>query len=363
MMSLQDETMRERIDSRVPIAAAPGVGARNAPAAAKLSQVMQDPSNGIASIAHERPAWHRLGVAVGLTIVAVSVVVLYRLLRDIEPEKVIDALRAEPLPDILLAWLFVAAGYVSLTLYDFFALRTIGRRNVPYRIAALASFTSYTIGHNLGATVLTGGAVRLRIYSAWGLGIVDVVKIAFVTGLTFWLGNTFLLGAGMAYAPVAASAVNQLPPAINRIVGLAGLFVIAVYLIWLLPRPRAIGRSDWRIELPSAPLTFVQIGIGILDLTFGALAMYTLLPAHPPIDFIPLLVIFVTATLLGFLSHAPGSLGILEAAMLVGLSEFPKEQLLASLLIFRVLYFVLPLCLAAVTLTLREIWLAWRQRG
>ena len=65
---------------------------------------------------------------------------------------------------------------------------------MPYRIAALASFTSYSIGHNLGATVFTGGAVRFRIYSAWGLGIIDVAKIAFVTGLTFWLGNAFLLG-------------------------------------------------------------------------------------------------------------------------------------------------------------------------
>ena len=72
---------------------------------------------------------------------------------------------------------------------------------MPYRIAALASFTSYTIGHNLGATVFTGGAVRLRIYSAWGLGIVDIAKIAFVTGLTFWLGNAFILGLAWPTRP------------------------------------------------------------------------------------------------------------------------------------------------------------------
>jgi len=82
----------------------------------------------------------------------------------------------------------------------------------------------------------------------------------------------------------------------------------------------------------------VQIGIGVLDLSLGALAMYMLLPDHPAIDFITLLVIFVTATLLGFLSHAPGSLGVFEAAMLVGLPLFQKEGLLASLLIFRPLF-------------------------
>ena len=324
---------------------------------------MQNTPCGIAGVARERTGWHGLGFVVGLAIVAVSLVVLYRLLRDIDPAKVIEALAAKPIEAILLAGGLVAAGYVSLTLYDLFALRTIGRHAVPYRIAALASFTSYTIGHNLGATVLTGGAVRLRIYSAWGLGIVDVVKIAFVTGLTFWLGNAFLLGVGMAYAPAAASAVNQMPPAVNRMIGVAGLCVIAAYLAWLLPRPRAIGRADWRIVLPSARSTLLQIGIGVLDLGFGALAMYTLLPAQPPIDFIPLLVIFVTATLLGFLSHAPGSLGILEAAMLVGLPDFPKEELLASLLIFRMLYFVLPLCLAAAILGLREVRLAAGRGG
>ena len=131
---------------------------------------------------------------------------MFRLLRDIEIEKVVVALQATSLETVLIAGGFVAAGYVTLTFYDFFSLRTIGRHDVPYRIAALASFTSYTIGHNLGATVFTGGAVRFRIYSAWGSSMIDVAKIAFVTGLTFWLGNAFVLGVGMAYAPEAASA-------------------------------------------------------------------------------------------------------------------------------------------------------------
>ena len=233
-----------------------------------------------------------------------------------------------PPATIALAALFVAAGYVTLTFYDFFALRTIGRRDVPYRIAALAGFTSYVVGHNLGATVFTGGAVRYRIYSARGVSLIEVAKIAFVTGLTFWLGNAFLLGIGVAYAPEAASAINQLPTWINRTIALTGLAVIAGYLLWLIPRRRVVGRGDWQVTLPNARLTLVQIGIGVLDLCFGALAMYTLLPAAPQIDFIPLMVTFVVATLLGFISHAPGSIGVLDAAMLVSLPSFEKEQLL-----------------------------------
>jgi uncharacterized membrane protein YbhN (UPF0104 family) len=86
--------------------------------------------------------------------------------------------------------------------------------------------------------------------------------------------------------------------------------------------------------------------------------MYALLPADPSIDFVTLVVIFVTAALLGFLSHAPGSLGVFEAAMLVALPQFQKEELLAALLIFRVLYFILPLCAAVLLLSAREGWLA-----
>jgi glycosyltransferase 2 family protein len=147
----------------------------------------------------ERLGWNRIAFAISLLIIAVAAVTLFRLLRDVDVDEVIVALKDTSPRTILLAGLLVAAGYVSLTFYDFFALRTIGRREVPYRIAALASFTSYTIGHNLGATVFTGGVVRLRIYSPWGLGVVDIAKIAFVTGLTFWLGNAFILGLSMAH--------------------------------------------------------------------------------------------------------------------------------------------------------------------
>lgn len=319
---------------------------------------MRDRARVITKALRDRIGWQKIGVAVGIAIVVIALAALFRLLRDIEIEKVFIALRAISPHEIALACGCIAVGYVTLTFYDYFSLRTIGRRNVPYRIAAMASFISYTIGHNLGATVFTGGTIRFRIYSAWGLGVIDVVKIAFVTGLTFWLGNAFVLGVGMLCVPQAAGAIDQLPSWINRAIGLSGLLVIAGYLAWLLPRPRTIGRADWRITLPNARLTLVQIGIGVLDLSVGALATYVLLPDHPPIEFIVVLVTFVTATLLGFLSHAPGSLGVFEAAMLVGLPQFQKEALLASLLIFRLSYYVLPFCLAVLLLCVRECWLA-----
>ena len=286
---------------------------------------------------------------------AVALFALYALLRDVDGDKVVAALEAQPFEQIAIACLFVVAGYITLTFYDVFALRTIGWQAVPYPVAALASFTSSTIGHSLGAAVLTGGLVRLRIYSVWGLTVIDITKIAFVTGMTFWLGNGVLLGGAITYAPEAASAVDHLPAWVNRGIGLAGLLAVACYLVWLVPRPRAIGRSGWRLALPNFRFTLVQIGIGALDLTFVTLAMYALLPSTPTVDFATVLVIFLTAAFLGTVSHAPGGLGVIEATMLIGFPQFQKEELLAALLTFRVLYFLLPLLLAALSLGLREL--------
>ena len=315
---------------------------------------MPNAAHAAARVARARIGWSSLGIAVSLAIIAFASFTLFRLLRDIEVDRIVAALRAVPWRTVMIAICFVGGGYATLTCYDFFALRAIGRRDVPYRIAALASCTSYAIGHNLGATVFTAGAVRFRVYSAWGLGVLEIAKIAFITGLTFWLGNTVMLGIGIAYAPDVASNVNMLPSWANRAAALTALAVIGGYLMWLLPRPRAIGRANWSVTLPGARLTLVQIVIGILDLGCGALAIYTLLPATPSVDLVTVVVTFVIATLLGFLSHAPGSLGVLEAAMLIGLPQYEKEALLASLLIFRLLYFVLPLLVAIVALALLE---------
>src|SRR5262245_64049739 len=126
----------------------------------------------LARFFEERIGWHRVGVILSATIIAIAAVVLYRKLHNISLSKVLNAMTTVEYRDVAIAALYVAAGYFTLTFYDLFALRTIGRKDVPYRVAALAGFTSYSIGHNVGASVFTGGAVRYRIYSPWGLDAV-----------------------------------------------------------------------------------------------------------------------------------------------------------------------------------------------
>ena len=319
---------------------------------------MLHPIRATARLIDQKIGWNRIGLALSLVIIVSAAVVLYRILRGISFSDVVVALKATDPFDVLLAGLFVAAGYFTLTFYDLFAVRTIGANHIPYRVAALAGFTSYSVGHNIGASVFTGGAVRYRVYSAWGLTAIDVAKICFIAGLTFWLGNVAVLGLGIAYEPQAASAIDQMPPWFNRVIALAGLALLAGYVAWVWVKPRVIGRADWVVTLPGGPLTLLQIAIGIVDLSCCALAMYVLMPDDPHIDFIKLAVIFVSATLLGFASHSPGGLGVFDAAMLVALIEFEKEQLLAGLLLFRLLYYVIPFALSLLILGVRELWLS-----
>jgi hypothetical protein len=312
--------------------------------------------------------WKRLGVAASLFIIAFAITTLVRTLKGVDTGVILTALTEIPPSHIALAALCVVCAFGTLTFYDFFALRTIGKRHVPYRIAALSSFTSYSIGHNIGATVFTGGAIRFRIYSDYGLNAIDVAKICFLSGLTFWLGNLVVLGVGMTYHPAAASAMDLLPEAMNRLIGIGCLAGIAMYFVWLMlgEGRRQLGRHGWKVVLPSARLTLVQVLIGVVDLSFCATAMYLLMPANPAIDFFSLAVVFILATLLGFASHAPGSIGVFDAAMLVALPQFGREQLLATLLVFRVLYFVVPFTIAISIMGTRELWLnvvaPWQKR-
>jgi uncharacterized membrane protein YbhN (UPF0104 family) len=323
---------------------------------------MLEPIRRAISFLRHRQILHKLGVAVSITVIGIACYVLYHMLRDIDTFEVIEAIKGTEPRSIALAALFVAAGYFTLTFYDLFAVRAIGHSDIPYRVNALAAFASYSIGHNVGASVFTGGAVRYRIYSAWGLNAIDVAKICFIAGLTFWLGNAAVLGIGIAYHPEAASSVDQLPSWLNRVIAIAIIVGLVAYVIWVWVRPRNVGRGPWTVVLPGGPLTLLQIAIGIVDLGFCALAMYVLVPDEPNLGFVVVAVIFVSATLLGFASHSPGGLGVFDAAMLVGLWQMDKEDLLAGMLLFRVLYYIAPFVISVILLTFREVIIGTRSK-
>src|SRR5499426_140103 len=314
------------------------------------------------SFLRQKQILHKLGVVISVTVIGIACYVLYHMLRGIDLNEVLQAIKRTEPHQIAMAALFVAAGYFTLTFYDLFATRAIGHAHVPYRINALAAFTSYSIGHNVGASVFTGGVVRYRVYSAHGLSAIDVAKICFLAGLTFWLGNAAVLGLGIAYHPEAAASIDQLPAWLNRFAAFGIIIALVGYVAWVWAAPRRVGRGPWTVTLPGGPLTLLQIAIGIVDLGFCALAMYVLVPDEPNLGFVVVAVIFVSATLLGFASHSPGGLGVFDAAMLVGLWQMDREELLAGMLLFRVLYYITPFIMSVILLTLREVIIGARSK-
>ena len=287
-----------------------------------------------------------VGVVVSVVIAGLAIVALTHALKNVDYDEVFGAVRRTNAGTVVLALMLVAASYGSLTLYDLLALRTMGRTDVPYRIAALASLTSYPIAHGVGAVALIAPVIRYRIYSYHRLGVFDVANISFLTGLTFWLGNLTALGLSLLVAPDAISLIGFLPAPVNRWLAVALLLGVFAFLLWTWRQPRRIGTRRWPVRLPSGPVVLLQIAIGIVDLGAAALAMHVLIPAGLDIGIFRVIAVFIAATLLGFASHTPAGIGVFDAAILIGLGGEGRESLIAALLIFRVLYHFLPFVIA-----------------
>ena len=302
------------------------------------------------------------GAVVSIAIVAAAIFALTRALKDVDYKLVFEAVRRTNADLVVLALLLVAASYASLTLYDLLALRTIKRTDVPYRIAALASFTSYPIAHGVGAVALIAPVVRYRIYAYHGLGVFDVANISFLTGLTFWLGNLTALGLSLLCEPDAIGLIDYLSPQVNRLLAAALLLGVFAFVLWTWLRPRSFGTLRWPVRFPSGPIVLLQIAIGIVDLGAAALAMYVLIPAGMNVGVVRVIAVFIAATLLGFASHAPAGIGVFDAAILIGLGGEEREPLIAALLIFRVLYHFLPFVMALGLFGAIEAWRSLRAR-
>jgi uncharacterized membrane protein YbhN (UPF0104 family) len=303
------------------------------------------------------------GAIVSVGIATGAIFALTHALKNVDYQQVFGIIRGTDFSVIALALMLVTASYGSITLYDWLALHTIGRKDVPYRIAALASFTSYPIAHGIGAVALISPVIRYRIYSGNGLGALGVANICFLTGLTFWLGNMTALGLSLLYEPTAISVIDRLSPGVNRVVAMVLLGSVAAFLAWSWFFPRSIGKSRWLVRLPSGPLVLLQIVVGLLDLTAAAVAMYVLIPAGLDVGLFRLMAVFIAATLLGFASHSPAGLGVFDATILIGLGSEDREQLLAALLMFRFLYHFVPLSIALLLFGGVEAWRSMREKA
>ncbi len=290
----------------------------------------------------------------GLALFGLSVAVLWALIREVSVADVKAALRAVSTGQFLFALLCTVASYLLLTGYDALALRQL-RADIPYRTTALASFTSYSVSFTLGFPLVTGGTVRYWIYAPRGLSAAKVASLTLIAGVTFWLGMGLVMGSGLIVRPEELGRINALPASVNRLIGAAVLVAIALYLVWVSMKRRAVKIQRWLIQLPTLSVSVGQLALGTLDVFAAAGVLYFLLPDGHGIPFASFAAVYAFACILGIISHSPGGLGVFEATMLLAFTQVPRESMIGALLLFRVCYYLLPFVLALALLGAYEI--------
>ncbi|PVX30109.1 bifunctional lysylphosphatidylglycerol flippase/synthetase MprF [Sphingomonas pokkalii] len=303
-------------------------------------------------------AWlsrHRraLLIVLALTVTLLGFEAVRSILVEVHLRDVRQALHRVDASRLAIALGLTIASYLALTLYDWFAVRTIGYA-LPWRTAALASFTSYTISHNLGLSLLTGGSARLRAYQAAGLDFADVARVTLIASGTFWGGVTAVTAVALLSIQHPLAVAGQLLP-LGLLHGLGAVLGLAILLIFLL---RTRGMASLRLgtvtlPLPRPRLMAGQIGIAALDLACASAALFVLVPNADPALIGSFFLAYVIAIVLALVTHVPGGIGVFEAAMLA-LVPIGRSDLFAALLLYRVIYYLLPLLAAGALLVAIE---------
>ena len=282
---------------------------------------------------------------------------LYHLLRPVDFQDVAAQVRATPPYVIALALLCTAGGYLSLVGYDWSALRYLDKK-LPLPVVFMGGFLGYALGNTIGAGPVTGGAVRYRIYSALGLSAFDIAGIAVFGSLAFGLG-TMLIGFGaLVYHPQALGALISLDPATIRW-GAVAVVTLALTLLVMVPlRKREFVLRGVSLRPPSLGIMLGQLVFTAIDILLAGITLYLLLP-ESDLGFATFMAVFAAALFAGVLSHVPGGIGVFEAVIIAALpATVPLEQAAAGLLLYRLIYFLIPFVAALILLAATEVRMA-----
>jgi phosphatidylglycerol lysyltransferase len=291
-------------------------------------------------------------IAVPLVIAVIVIFALHRFASHVTWNDVkADLVAASPVL-LLKALAFAVLSFVGISFYDALAVNLVAPSKVPFRIAALAGAAGYAISGLLGVSYLTGTAVRYRVYSSFGLDLASVTGVIAISWTGFCSGLALVFGGLLVFHPLGLSAILPITPALETGAGLAILGGLAAYLFWLATGKRKLKAGGFGIPLPGAKLGTLLTGAGLLDLTSAAMVLYVLMPADLVQNLPYFVTIFFGAVALGMLSHSPGGLGAFEATIIAGLGAAGRSDVLAALLLYRVIYTIVPFIVAAVGLGL-----------
>lgn len=292
------------------------------------------------------PRWRWAGRIAGALLLALLAVMLVRQGRRIDWPAVGAAVAAMPAPVLLAAALLAALAHAFYAGFDLLGRRYVGHA-LPTRKVMLVGFTSYAINLNLGS-LLGGVACRARLYHRLGLGASAITRIVLLSMLSNWIGYLALAGAVFTLRPPALPPSWELDSEGLRWVGAALLVVVALYLgLCARHGGQILTLRGQPLALPRGPLALSQVGVSVLHWTAMAALLSILFQGRLP--FLLVLAVLLIAAIAGVLTHVPAGLGVLEAVFVALLSHrLPAHLLLAGLVIYRVLFYLLPLAAAAV---------------
>jgi len=304
-----------------------------------------------------------LSALVSVLLFAAAVFVLRSELRDHPLQEILAELRSFPRIRLVLSLAATVLGFLALAGHDAVSLAVLGYR-LPFRRITYAASLGYAFANSLPLSIVTGAAVRYRLYSQWGLAQTEAARVITLNTVTYVVG--LLTSAGLAFAvqPVLVPGFLHLPLRTVRPLGFVCLALVAGYLAWS-GRPGGDLRL-WRWELPRPTLrrALAQIAVSSADWVLSGAALYVLLPHKVP--FHVFFAVFLLGQIAGLVAQVPGGLGVFEAVMLWGLTPaLSTPAVLIGLVIYRIVYFLLPLGLATVIWAQREArrWFRSRRLG
>lgn len=300
-----------------------------------------------------RSLTRNVGYAISLCLFAAAMLILHHELRHYHYRDIVGEFRRIKPVLLLLAVFLTVLDYLVLTLYDALALRYIQRKLEWHKIA-LASFVGYVFSHNM--TIVGGSTARYRIYSALGVSASEVARLVVFCGLTFWLGFFAISG------PVFLLQRQEIPEALHVPfvsvwpIGAVFLTIVAAYILVTALRRRPIIVRGWELAVPSLPISLGQIGIASVDWLLACGVLYVLLPDPTALTFVEFVGIFMLAQAIGLLSYVPGGLGVFETAALLLLSgKMEKSAIVSTLVLYRLIYYLLPFVVATGLLAAHEL--------
>lgn len=296
-----------------------------------------------------------IGPVFGLAVFSAALWVLRRELSRFHLHDVVQAIGSVPASRLAAAVLLTVLNYGVLTFYDMLGFRYIGKTLSRVRIA-LTSFIAYAFSNNIGFMSLSGSAVRYRLYAAWGLSTLDITRlIVFSSILTFWLGLISICAVVFIIEPVPVPPAFSLPFTSIRFAGILFAAALFAYLVWTGMRKKPLTINGWEFEIPRVTLSVSLLTTACIDWILFAAVLYVLLPLNHNISFMVFLSVVLVAQVAGMISHVPGGVGVFETIVILFFPELASAQLIGILVVFRAVYYLMPLCLAALLFSSYEL--------